>query len=397
VVRLRSRRDDRESRARELEARSDFIRFQLKEIESASIRQDEDSEVEQELSRLEHAEELSGEAGAVHQALYAGDGAASEVLASARDRIRRLARLDPALDDLLEQLDSIYHQVVEAGRTAGSYAEKIDVSPRRAEELRQRADLLFRIKRKYGPDLSDVLEMRAKLKQELDELDESSLTLDELDRELAQARTALEDGATILTGRRTEGAAKLASEVREILPELGMPGARFEIALEPSGEPGPGGAERVEFLASLNPGFEPRALSRIASGGELSRVMLALKAILARVDEVPTLVFDEVDAGIGGKVAAGVARKLAGVAELHQVFVITHLAQVAARGARHLRVRKGEEEGLASSHVTPLAGEDRVREIARMLGGDPESVTSREHARELLSRADSGASPVSLS
>jgi DNA repair protein RecN (Recombination protein N) len=138
----------------------------------------------------------------------------------------------------------------------------------------------------------------------------------------------------------------------------------------PLDRPGAGGAERVRFLASLNPGFEPGELARIASGGELSRVMLALKAILARVDQVPTLVFDEVDAGIGGTVAVAVGRKLAEVASHHQVFVITHLPQVAARGGRHFRVEKMEEEGVAATRVTPLEGEARVLEIARMLGGD---------------------------
>jgi DNA repair protein RecN (Recombination protein N) len=163
-----------------------------------------------------------------------------------------------------------------------------------------------------------------------------------------------------------------------------MPGARFEVVLESRPEIGAGGAERVGFLASANPGFEPSELARIASGGELSRMMLALKAVLAGVDRVPTLVFDEVDAGIGGTVAVAVGRKLAEVSRSHQVFVITHLPQVAARGGSHFRVDKVEEEGLAATRVTALEGENRVREIARMLGGDPESETSRRHAGELL-------------
>ena len=385
-ARLRALRQEREERTREIETRADFLRFQLKEIEDAELRPDEDEEVDVELRRLEHAEELSGETDQVHRSLYARDGSVSEVVADARDRLRRLARLDPGLEELRDQLDSVYHQVVEAGRAAGDYASRIDVEPGRAEQLRKRADLLFRLKRKYGPDLTDVLETARSIRTELDELDEASLTLDELDRELAGAEGALEAAASELTGKRKQAAERLAVAVQEILPDLGMPGARFEVVLRPLEAPGPGGGERVEFLASLNPGFDPQPLAKIASGGELSRVMLALKAILAQVDEVPTLVFDEVDAGIGGTIAAGVARKLEEVARLHQVFVITHLAQVASRGSRHLRVEKHHDSGLASSHLTRLEGEDRVLEISRMLGGDPESPASRDHARELLER-----------
>ncbi len=156
------------------------------------------------------------------------------------------------------------------------------------------------------------------------------------------------------------------------------------MVLEPLREPGPGGGEEVEFLVSLNPGFDPGPLSRVASGGELSRVMLALKAILAGVDRVPTLIFDEIDAGVGGEVALQVADKLREVARHHQVFVITHLPQLASRAHHQLFVEKGEVEGMASTRVRELTGEDRVREVARMLGGDPESSASREHARELL-------------
>jgi DNA repair protein RecN (Recombination protein N) len=158
----------------------------------------------------------------------------------------------------------------------------------------------------------------------------------------------------------------------------------FRVGISPVPEPGAGGGERIEFLVSMNPGFEPGPLSKVASGGELSRVMLALKAILAGVDRVPTLVFDEIDAGIGGEVALRVAAKLEGVAKSHQVFVITHLPQLAARAHHQLLVEKGESDGLASTRVRVLEGEERVREVARMLGGDPGSRTSQDHARELL-------------
>ena len=381
---LWAERQARAHRSRELAARADFLRFQLQEIQDAELRSGEDHEVEGELLRLDNAEELAGEAEAVHEALYGGEGAVSEVVAEARDRIRRLTRLDADLKELEEQLESLYHQAVEAGRRAGGYAGDVEVDPRRAEELRARLDLLFRLKRKYGPELQDVLDTGHNFAEELGELESSSVAKEALDREAQELRGRLAEQSKELSSLRGAAASRLAGEVERLLPDLGMTGARFEVHLDSLPEPGAHGGERVEFRASLNPGFPPRALARIASGGELSRVMLALKAILVRMDRVPTLIFDEVDAGIGGAVAVAVGRKLEEVAAHHQVVVITHLPQVASRAGRHLRVEKGEDRGVATTRLVVLDGDDRVGEIARMLGGDPKSHASREHARELL-------------
>ncbi|TVR55930.1 MAG: DNA repair protein RecN [Gemmatimonadales bacterium] len=381
---LLAERESRVHRGRELASRADFLRFQLQEIQEAELRPGEDREVEEDLLRLDHVEELAREAEAVHEALYGGEGAVSEVLAEARDRIRRLARLDADLGELERQLDSLYHQAVDAGRRAGEYAGKVEVDPSRAEALRARLDRVFRLKRKYGPELQDVLDTARRLADELEELDTSSLALEALDREAGELRGRLEERAGELSVLRAEAASRLSGEVGELLPELGMKGSRFQVSLDPLPEPGAHGGERVEFQASLNPGFPPRALARIASGGELSRVMLALKAILVRMDRVPTLIFDEVDAGIGGAVAVAVGQKLQEVAAHHQVVVITHLPQVASRAGRHLRVEKGEDQGVATTRLVTLEGDERVGEIARMLGGDPESRASQEHARELL-------------
>jgi DNA repair protein RecN (Recombination protein N) len=187
---------------------------------------------------------------------------------------------------------------------------------------------------------------------------------------------------------REAGARLLETAVGGLLPGVGMERGVFRIELEAMEEPGPAGGEKVEFLVSLNPGFDPGPLSRIASGGELSRVMLALKSVLAGVDRIPSLIFDEIDVGIGGEVALKVAEKLQDVATTHQVFVITHLPQLASRAHQQLLVEKGEVDGMASTRVRELTGEERVREVARMLGGDAESATSREHARELLRLGD---------
>lgn len=384
VAEHRGRRREQESRLRELESRADFLRFQLGEIREARIQVGEDEEVEAELKRLDHAGELARDADAVHGLLYGEEGSASELLARVRQLLRGLADVDPSLAETRDRMEDLYHQVTEAGRTLGDYAAAVEMDPARAEELRRRLDLLFRLKRKYGPSLDDVIVTRERLEAELAELEGSEVEMDQLDAEIETLEADLASRADELGRARREAAGRLASQVETLLPELGLPGAIFQVTLEPLDEIGSHGAERVRFEASLNPGFEPRALARIASGGELSRVMLALKSILARVDRVPTLVFDEIDAGIGGTVANAVSSKLEEVAEHHQVLVITHLPQLASRGRLHLRVEKGTREGVAATTVVRLDGEERVREIARMLGGDPESETSRDHARELL-------------
>jgi DNA repair protein RecN (Recombination protein N) len=368
-------------------SRADFLRFQLEEIEEARLQPDEEEALEAEGRRLEHALELAEETTRLHETLYSSDEAVTDRLAAAREVLGRLERVDPDLAPLTRMLEEAYHVLVEVGRAAGDYASGVEHDPARLDQIRARQDAIFRLKRKYGPELADVIENGRRLRGEMDELEASRLDVRELEQRRDEARRALDEATSRLTAARRDAAERLAGEVAALLPELGMRDAVVQVVLIPQDEPGVQGAEQVEYRVSLNAGFEPRSLARIASGGELSRVMLALKAILARQDRVPTLVFDEIDAGIGGTVATAVARTLLRVAEHHQVFVITHLPQLAARAGGHLLVSKAARAGMAATSVAQLAGEDRVREIARMLGGDPESETSREHARELMATA----------
>jgi DNA repair protein RecN (Recombination protein N) len=323
-------------------------------------------------------------AGQAHEALYAGEGSVSDTLAEIRGMLERLARVDASLEPATELLGDAYHAVSEVGRRMADYAGSVDHDPARLEEIRHRLDRIVRLKRKYGPELADVLETGERVRTELEELEAADHDLERLRARLEEARGALRAAAEALSEARTAAAERLAGAVEGVLPELGMPGAVFQVRLDPLPEVGAGGGEMVTFRVAPNPGFEPMALAGVASGGELSRVMLALKSILATVDRVPVLVFDEIDAGIGGVVATAVARKLQEVAGRHQVFVVTHLPQLASRAGAHLLVEKGRADGRASTGVRSLEGEGRVEEIARMLGGDPDSSTSREHARELL-------------
>jgi DNA repair protein RecN (Recombination protein N) len=384
LTELKARLSDMEERRRELESRADFLRFQSGEIEGAHLQPGEDRTLREEAGRLEHAGDLAGEARRAYEELYDSEDAIADRLAALRSTLKRLSAWDPDLEDTVLSLGEAYELVSDAGRHLGGYAASVDQDPARLEEVRARLDLLFRLMRKYGPELPDVIETGARVRAELGELEGASFDHDAVVREIEERTSELEALATELTGARREAAGRLEASLEALLPDLGLPGAVFQVAFSELEEVGPTGAERAEFLVSLNPGFPPRALSRVASGGELSRVMLALKAILARVDAVPTLVFDEIDAGIGGVVATHVAQKLREVAGHHQVFVVTHLPQLASRADRHLRVEKDVSATVTATKVDALSGDERVREIARMLGGDPESEASRTHARELL-------------
>jgi DNA repair protein RecN (Recombination protein N) len=384
LVKIREDLATRDARSRELAAQSDFLRFQLGEIEAANLEAEEEEALEAESRRLEHARELTDGASRLHESLYGGEDALSDRLSDVRAALEKLSRVDPSLGDSVKGLEEAYHLLVDVGRRLGEYAEGIELDPARLEELRRRQDLIFRLKRKYGLSLREVLDTAARIRTQLSELESAALDLKDLQGRLDSTRASLQACAATLSEGRRGAAERLGREVESKLPALGMEGARFEVQLSPLPEPGAGGAESVVFLVSVNAGFEPRPLARVSSGGELSRVMLALKSILARVDRVPTLVFDEIDAGVGGGVASAVAAELRAVAEHHQVMVITHLPQIASRAHAHLRVDKALEAGVSTARVATLQGEERVREIARMLGGDPDSQRSRDHARELL-------------
>ncbi|MCH7992098.1 MAG: DNA repair protein RecN [Gemmatimonadetes bacterium] len=395
LQKLRASLEEREERRREVASRADFLRFQLAEIDEAQLSPGEDDSLEAEGGRHEHSEELARGAAGVHALLYDGDGAIADLLADVRQALGRLVDFDPELRDDLERLTEAFHIINDVGRRVGDYASAVDHDPDRLEEIRTRLDRIFRLKRKYGPELADVLATAQRMRTELADLDDADHDLGRIRAEIDRHRSELVESAAGLSEARAAAAARLGSEVGTVLPELGLSGATFEVRLTTHETIAAGGAESVEFLVAPNRGFDPMPLSRIASGGELSRIMLALKSILASVDQVPVLVFDEIDAGVGGVVATAVAEKLAEVAGRHQVFVVTHLAQVASRAASHLLVEKASERGVTTVSVRTLEGEARVEEVARMLGGDPESATSREHARELLesARAASTADP----
>ena len=380
IADLRRRRADAEKRA-------DYLNHVVQEIEAAKLIDGEDVRLEDEARRLENAEELRELSTGIAEAIEGEDGSVLQRLAAVERLLSTITRVDPTLARLQELYDTAYYNLEALARELTEYESSVELDPARLEEVRRRRDLLFRITKKYGPTLADAIEAGSAARAELDLITSADLDLRTLEERERVAAAALQDRAAALTVLRSQAAERLGRAVDEVLPDLGMPDGRFHAALVPLRDVGPDGAEAVEFRVSLNVGHEQRPLARVASGGELSRVMLALKTILARLDHVPTLIFDEVDAGIGGRVGLQVGETMRRVASYHQVFAITHLPQIAARAHHHILVSKGARGGVTTADVAVLEGEPRVTEVARMLGGDPESDVSRAHARELLENA----------
>jgi DNA repair protein RecN (Recombination protein N) len=375
------------SRRAEAEKRADYLRHVAKEVEDARLSAGEDTRLEDEARVLENADELRTLATTLNDLLSGEEASVLGQLGAAQRPLTSIERIDPSAARMQELFDAGFYALQELARSVEDYAGSVDLDPSRLEEVRQRRDRLFGLLKKYGPTLDNVIEAGRSARTELDLIDTAQFDLANLTAREVEARRRLSGEAEKLSDLRLLAGKKLAKSVDTLLPQLGMPDGKFTVALISRDEPTAEGAEDVEFRVALNVGHEDRPLARVASGGELSRVMLALKTILARVDHVPTLIFDEVDAGIGGRVGLQVGDTLRRVAKEHQVFAISHLPQIAARAHHHIVVAKGAKGGVTTADISVLQGTSRVNEIARMLGGDPESKVSRAHAKELLESA----------
>ena len=375
------------TRKADAERRADYLRHLVAEIDEAQLRPGEDVSLEEEARRLEHAEELKSLAAGLAGILEGEEGAVLESLGRMQRSLAAIQRIDASLTRLQELYDSAFYSLQELARELDEYERAVDLDPSRLAEVQRRRDLIFRLTKKYGPSLDAVAVSLRVARSELDLVDSGSLDIRQLEQRHAEAQRTLAAAALELTALRRDAAARLAAEVDAVLPELGMPDGRLDVNMCARAEIGAVGAEDIELRVALNRGHESRPLARVASGGELSRVMLALKTILARLDRVPTLVFDEVDAGIGGKIGLQVGDTMRRVAKHHQVLAITHLPQIAARAHHHIVVEKGARGGITSADTRVVEGDARVIEVARLLGGDPESDVSLAHARELLSAA----------
>jgi DNA repair protein RecN (Recombination protein N) len=378
------------SRDSDRSRREDFLRFQIQEIETAQLSPGEDARLEQERRLLANAERLAVLSEEAYQHLYAADGAIVTQLARVESSVNELARTDERMKDVSAACSEASAQLREVAGRLRDYKAGLEYDPKRLEQVEERLHSMASLKKKYAPTLEGILDFLQKAKDELTALDTHDERLKSLQGEAEEARAKCADLAQQLTRDRSRAARSLEKKVEQELARLKMGKTKFEIRIESrqgSEALEPTGADTIEFLVSPNPGEELKPLARIASGGELSRMMLSLKSILAAVDRVPTLIFDEVDAGIGGGVAGVVGQRLKELARHRQVLCITHLPQIASQAALHFTVEKLQSNGRTVAKIKRLEREDRVEEIARMLGGRELTPTAFQHAREMLDLA----------
>lgn len=377
---------EREQRA----SRMDFLRFQIQELESAKILPNEDTELQRERDVLKNAATLTHASQKALNTIYAEKGAVLERLSEVEKELGSILGFDPSQSGLGEYLRQARINLEEMVHALRVYADRIVFDPSRLAAVEERLALLARLGKKYGSSANDMLEKLGELRKMAGEGEESSLREEELERKIDSLRAAYLEMAGALSRKRREAAETLSAEVSSNLADLDMPRARFCVRFydENGNEPlfSPTGIDRVEFLLSANPGEDLKPLARVASGGELSRVLLALKGLLGRKGEAETLIFDEVDAGIGGRAAELVGIQLHKLSLRHQVICITHLPQIACYGKWHYVVKKQAEGNETHSSIRMLSESERPEELARMLGGVSISPKAREHAKELLQR-----------
>ena len=389
AARLRAESERLASSEQETALRQEMLAHAAKEIEAARLRPGEDEEVLQRLRTASNSQRLVELAGAVVSALggEAEAGGARPALAAAVKAARDLNRIDAGAADLLVGLERLGASLADLERDAQNYAEVIECDPAKLRELEERADLVQGLKRKYGPALEDVIARGEQAARDLADIESRGTHLEELARAQVAAEAKAARLAKKLSAARAKAAPALAAAVTVELRDLGFLRAEFGARLEPLAEPRGSGAELAEFEFAPNPGEPAKPLRSIASSGEISRVMLALKSVLAAQDSVPLLVFDEIDANVGGEVAVKVGRKMRKLGQSHQVLCITHLPQVAAAAARHFAVGKNYDGQRTVTTVEELGPRERERELARMLGGQ-DSGSALAHARSLLAERD---------
>jgi DNA repair protein RecN (Recombination protein N) len=388
--------------------RLDQLTFQVEEIEAADLQIGEEEELNVERNRLANAEQLSQLAAELYGLLVEGDGeeqpSAADLLGQAARVANNLTKLDDTWAAYSQQVDGLTYQLEDLGRTVRDYSEEVDFNPARLQEVEERLGLIFNLKRKYGNSIEDILDFGQKAQEELESISHSEERLDLLREEEEELRHQIGRMALALSEARRQAGQMLADKVMLQLADLGMDRAEFEVELTWTDasdgvyvETDPDefrtlacderGIDRIEFLIAPNPGEALKPLVKVASGGETSRIMLALKTSLALVDETPTLIFDEIDQGIGGRVGGVVGRKLWDLAHQgrHQVLCVTHLPQIAGYADAHYHVAKYIEGRRTQTGINVLVGDDRVEELAQMLGAPSDS--TRQSAREILGQA----------
>lgn len=385
-----------EKEIRESIEKQELARFQKEEIEKADLKEGEDQILGDERKRLQHADQLMQIVTDAYQALYEKEHALISELSTYTRRIRKAEEYDQRLSAIRKALDSAKVELEEAALELRELQSNIMVDPQRLEEVEERLQLINKLKRKYGPSINEILKFRLRLSKIMDNLDHKKEELGRIEEEIRAMEERISSQGVALSRKRKQVAKEFERNVKRELDVLNMAGTRFEVRFAPDvdgDEENPAevmkamradGYDRVEFMLSPNIGEELKPLAKIASGGELSRIILALKSILARRASVETIIFDEVDTGIGGETAEVVGEKLRSLAGYHQILCITHLPQIASKGTTHFLVQKEVKDKRTQTIISALAPEERVREIARLLGGKKITRRGIEHAREIL-------------
>jgi DNA repair protein RecN (Recombination protein N) len=380
------------------EQQLELYRFQAEEIDNAQLDADEYTELQARASVLKNLEKIKKDATNVHGALYEAEGSILERLKMMSAILAELSEMDQSAKPIATTVRDATIQLEEAAFDLSRYLDKLDLDPSELAEVEDRLNTLNRILNKYEDTVEATLAYRAQLEQKIHDLEHASEGLTSLNQEIAPLTQRLNELGTQLSAKRQAAAKRLFPMIERALSELGMEKARFSISflnLKPRTlNPTPSGIDNLEFLAQTNPGHAPQPLRKIASGGEVSRIMLALKGILASSDRVSVLVFDEIDANVGGRLGSVIGQKLRDLATHHQVLCITHLPQIASYADRHFTVRKQTTGGQTTTTVRPVQGEDRLQELSEMIGGARITDTTRAQARELLDAARAETKPT---
>jgi DNA repair protein RecN (Recombination protein N) len=377
----------------ERDARLDLLQFQLGEIDALAIGPGESGDLRQESERLRHVDELQQAIGGATEALYESESANAYGLTSAAcGLIEAAASHDSGLTELLGRLQSTEIEIREIANELSHRLDALEADPARLEVVESRLNRLQQIARRHRVPEEDVHALAGELRLQINSLDSGAASLARLEELRLQAADNYQRLARLLSASRATAAAELSRVVTEKLRELGLPAARFcvEMAAKADSRADSTGIDRIEFQVSTNPGLPPGPIERVASGGELSRIGLALAVVATDPSSIPTLIFDEVDSGIGGAVAEVVGRRLREIADRHQVMCVTHLPQVASQGTRHYRIVKNSNEQRTSTQVVELDSEQRIEELSRMLGGVRITATTRAHAQEMIRQAAGG-------
>lgn len=379
------------SSQREREREMDMLRYQIEEIASANLEAWEEERLNAEKTVLLNAERIRTALETAHMALSgAEEGSALSAIDTARRSMRDIAALNKDYEALGDKIEELYYAAEDISFVLRDTSENVESDMQRLEEIEQRLKLISDLKRKYGRTVEDVIDFGKDAETKLNELENAEALAAELDAKLDKLKAEYNVAADELSKVRRAAGDRLKRDVLNELKDLGMAKAMFDVALSDAsgGEPRKGGRETAEFMLSANPGEPLKPLERVASGGELSRIMLCFKSIFADNDRVPTLIFDEIDTGISGRTAAVVGEKMLGIAKKHQVICVTHLAQIAALADAHLMVRKYDDGKNTFVETRQLNEEEKVQRIAQMMDGESDSPSALTHARELIARAD---------